>query len=191
MAKDAPKEMERPKVNSEAQKELDKAEVRFEEYQNQLKKLDPFDRTKDVETEPQTKLSTKEAKYADALYIKPARSIASKEKFNEQYRKAWEHDWEYVKCVVENNEIVGEKIETWTKRYAGDPAHFWILPSNKPIYIPRLLAKQISQCKYVRYVAQDPRITGGGDGVSSGYFTDMVAETVKHRLDARPLSGAF
>lgn len=185
------KEMERPRVNSEGQKELDKAQAQFDQFDAKLKSLNPFDRSKDNEHDAQVKLSTKEGQLADAPYIKPVRSVATKEPFNEKYRKAWEYGWQYVKCVVENNEIKGEGVEVWTKKFAGDPAHFWKVPCNKPIYIPRLLAKQLSECKYVRYVAQDPRLTGGADGVTGGYFSDIVAETVQHRIDARAVSGEF
>lgn len=179
--------MSRPKVNSESQKQLDQADDQFKAFSEQISSFSSVDqKAASEETEPQTKLSKREAKKMDAPYIEPERSVACshKEKFNEKYRKDWERGWERVKCIVENNEIIGEKVPVWTKKFAGDPYHFWQVPVNKPIYIPRLLAEQLAACKYRRLIMQDAP-TSNVDGMQ--FYGSMSVESVKNRIDARPI----
>jgi hypothetical protein len=183
--------MNKPKVNSESQKELDRAEKQFEAFDAQVKEmtLDRMNTAPDKEREPQTKLSSGEVKRMDAPYIKPVRSISSREQFNEKYRADHTRAWEYIKCIVENNEIIGEDVECWTKKFAGDPAHFWKIPVNKPVYIPRLLAKQISDCKYHRLRMEDTQMSGADH--AGTYVGTMVVDQVKHRLDCREAGNSF
>src|SRR5579863_4732004 len=161
--------MNKPKVNSEAQKEIEKAQESFDKFHENLKDFNPLSVSAPVdEKEPQTRLSTREANKMDAPYIKPIRSINSKEAFNEKYRKQWEEGWQYVKCIVENHEIIGEAVEVWTKRFAGDSAHFWRIPVNKPIMIPRLLAEQLAKCQYHRLIMEDRPVEQGHMGTITG-----------------------
>lgn len=140
-----------------------------------------------LETEPQTKLSSKEIEKSDAPYIKPVRSINSKEPFNEKYRDLHKQAWEYIKCIVENNEILGEAVECWTKRFPGDPAHFWKIPVNKPVYIPRLLAEQLSQCRYHRLSMEASNAQVTGSDQMGTYIGNMVVDHTKQRIDCRPV----
>lgn len=181
-----------PKVNSSAQKELEKSEAQLNAFEDQIKNLtkDRLDAAPVQETEPQTKMSTREANKADAPYIKPVRSINSKEPFNEKYREQHTKSWEYVRCIVEN-EIVGEQVEVWTRRYAGDPAHFWKVPVNKPIYIPRLLAEQLAQCKYHRLMMETNSTQVTGSDQMGTYVGAMVVDHTKHRIDCRPVGFGF
>jgi hypothetical protein len=182
--------MTRPKVNSDSQKELDRAQEQFDAFDASVKAMtnDRMNMAPAEEREQQTQMSTREAKKYDAPYIKPLRSINSKEQFNEKYREDWRKDWEYVKCIAENNEIIGESIEMWTKKYAGDPAHQWKVPVNTPVYIPRLVAKQISNCKYHRLRMED-RQTEAGSGMS--YYGSITVDSVKNRLDCRQVNEGF
>lgn len=182
--------MTRPRVNSEGQKELDKAIENIDRLSETVTNFDPFStNAPKLEQEEQTKLSNREVKNADAPYIKPLRSINSKEKFDEKYRKDWEKAWEYIKCVVENHEVVGEAVELWTKRFAGDPAHFWKIPVNKPVYIPRLLAEQLSKCNYHRLRMEDSTITSS-DGMAT-YHGSIVADHKKDRISVKTPGFSF
>lgn len=183
--------MNRPKVNSESQKQLDQVEKQFEQFSEQVQSLnmDALNKVPVTMTEPQTKMSNREINKADAPRIRPIRSISSKEPFNEKYRKEWEHAWEDVRCVVENLEIIGERIQKWTKKFAGDPAHFWEIPVNKPIYIPRFVAEELSKCCYHR-LKMDESVARENYGTATVYGT-MVVEETKHRLNCRPAESSF
>lgn len=179
--------MARPRLNQEGQSILDKLDTSISSITKEAEKLDPST-IKSVETEQQTKLSKREERNLPAHYLKPVRSVNTKERFNENYRKDWEKGWEYVRVVVENREIIGEAVEVWTKKFAGDPANFWKVPVNTPVYIPRLLAEQLSKCHYIRYKMED-RVTQAD---SYGQYTGaMVAETTVDRLVCRPAGEEF
>ncbi len=179
-----------PKVNSKGEQELKKAEERFEKFEAQVKTLtdvDELNKSPLVESEPQTKLSTREAEKADAPYIKPSRSISSKEIFDEKFRKQRDAAWKYVKCIVENNEIIGEKVQKWTKKFPGEPAYFWEIPVNTPIYLPLFLAEELSKCTYHRLVMQEqPQSIGDGATLTH----TPVAKETRHRIDCRSIGFA-
>lgn|SRR5579885_1208102 len=177
---------QQPRVNSDAQKELKKAEEQFQAFDESIQKmtLDNMNKAPKEELESQTKMSKKEERQYDAPVIKPLRSISSKEKYNPAFEKDHRRAWEYVKCVVENKEIIGEQIHRWTKPFPGDPAQEWKIPVNKPIYLPRFLAIELSKCQYHRLVMQENQVTGS-DGVGT-WIGAMVAETKVNRIDCRP-----
>lgn len=182
---------DKPKVNSKGQEELDKVQEQFEHFDEQVKSLslDTMNKAPILETEQQTKLSDREMKKTDADYIKPARSMACREKFNERYRADWERDRKYVKVLVENLEIIGEKVETWTRPYAGIPAEFWQVPVNKPVYVPLYLAKQLSECKYHRLIMDETKnISADGMGT---YYGSMAVKDIRRRIDCRPVGDGF
>jgi hypothetical protein len=141
---------------------------------------------KKEETEPNAKFSQKELEKKPDHYLKPKRTISSKEKFNEAFRAAWEFDKEYVHFQAQNNEIVGESIDLWTKPYAGVPAEEWVVPVNKPVWGPRYLAEQIKRKFYHRLMTED-KATVGSDGTGT-YYGQMVADKTINRLDAFPVN---
>lgn len=175
----------RPKIQSESQKELDKAEKQFDEFKESVEKLtlDRMNESKKEETAPQTQLSQKELSRTKDIYLKPIRYIASKEKFNEKYREKYNYAKEFVYFIAENKEIIGEDIELWTKHFPGVPAEFWKVPVNKPVWGPRYLAEQIRGCKYHRLKTED-RVTGDDGQIK--YTGQMVVDTTIQRLDAMP-----
>lgn len=178
---------DKPKVNSSAQKELDKAEKQFEAFDNQVKDLtlDRMNMAPKPEVEPQTKLSQKDIEKSKDIYLKPIKTIGCRDKFNEDYRKDYEFAKEYVHFIAENKEIIGESIDIWTRPFAGMPAEEWLVPTNKPVWGPRYLAEQIKSKYYHRLVMQQNTITSS-DGMGN-YHGSIVADTTIQRLDARPV----
>ena len=174
----------KPKIQ---ENEMDKLEQQFNKFDASVKELtkDRMDMTPKSETEPQTKLSSSEIEKSKDIYLKPSRAIGSREKFNESYRDAYNFDKEYVHFIAENNEIKGETLEMWTKPYAGMPAEYWQVPTNKPVWGPRYLAEQIKRKSYHRLMMQDT--VTGGDGMGK-YYGQMAVDTSIQRLDARPIS---
>lgn len=183
--------MSTAKVNSKSQQELDRVSDQFDKFDEQVKSLtqDEMSKAPIADFEPQTKISAREANKVDAQYIKPARSINSKEQFNEKYRNEWEAKKKYVRCIVENREIIGEKVECWSKPFPGVAAEFWQIPVNKPIYIPQHLAEQLaSRCYHRLMMDESKSVSADGHGTYYGAIT--VKETIQ-RIDARPVGFGF
>ncbi len=185
------KELSRPEVNSFGQKELDKAEKKFEEFQEEIKEVSSginnrMDLSKKKETEEQVPLSQNQINNAKDIYLKPKRSIGSREKFNEKFREAYIFDKELVCFIAEHKELIGEDITLWSKPYAGMPAEEWVIPTGKPVWGPRYVAEQLKRKYYNRLVMNERQVVGQ-DG--TGTFTgQLVVEEQRQRLDARPVS---
>lgn len=170
-----------------AETEMEKLDKQFQDFDKNVKDLtmDRMNAAPKVEQEQQTKLSQKDIEKSKDIYLKPDRSLSVRDKFNEDYRKQYEFDKEYVQFIAENKEIIGEMIEIWTKPYAGMPAEFWKVPVNKPIWGPRYLAEQIKSKCYHRMVMQQNTV---GSDHAGQYYGTMAADTTIQRLDAHPVS---
>jgi len=180
---------DKPKAtNSLAEKELDKAEKQLDAFEKNVKDLtlDRMNQAPKQEAEAQTKLSSSDIAKAKDVYLKPKKVIGCKDKFNEDYRKQYEFDKEYVQFIAENKEIIGEAIDLWTKPYAGVPAEEWDVPTNKPVWGPRYLAEQIKRCTYHRLVMQQSVITDVN--YAGQMYGALAADTIVQRLDAHPVS---
>lgn len=178
----------KPKASSSmAQQELDKAEQQFEAFDQNIKELtlDRMNEAPKQETEPQTKLSSSEIDKSKDIYLKPERIISHKDKFNERFRKDYEYAREYVQFIAENNEIIGETIDIWTRPFPGVNAEWWKVPTNKPVWGPRHLAEQIKRKTYHRLSMANTVVSGDGYGQ---YYGSMAVDTTIQRLDARPVS---
>jgi hypothetical protein len=177
-----------PKMNSTGNKEIDKAVEQFDAFDNNLKQmtLDRMNTAPKEEIEPQTQLSQNALSKKKDIYLKPDRSISSKEKFNEKFRTEYEFQKQFVQFIAENKEIIGETIELWTKPFPGMPAEFWKVPCNKPLWGPRYLAERIANCKYHRFVMQQ-HVSTGADGMGQ-YYGGMAVDTTVPRLDALPVN---
>jgi hypothetical protein len=177
-----------PKVNSEGQKELDKAAEQFEAYDENIKSLtqDRMNAAPKHEHEPQTKISQKEMDKAKDIYLKPEKTVSCRDKFNEDFREEYNHKREYVHFTAENREIIGEAIEMWTRPFGGMPAEFWRVPVNKPVWGPRYLAEQLKNCVYHRLKSEQNSITSA-DGMGQ-WQGQIVVDTTIQRLDAIPVS---
>lgn len=177
-----------PKVTSSGEKELEKCENQFKEFDDQVKSmtLDRMNMAPKQDVEQQTKMSQSDIDKNNSLYLKPIKSIGSREKFNENYRQEYEHAKEYVNFTAENKEIIGEQIEIWTKPFAGMPAEYWKVPVNKPVWGPRYLAEQIKRAYYHR-LTMNQHTTTGADGMGQ-YYGAMAVDSIIQRLDAIPVS---
>ncbi len=174
-------------ASSSAEQELQKVGQQFEKFDSEVKSmtLDRMNAAPIEETEPQTKLSQKDIEKSKQIYLKPLRAIGSREKFNEDYRKEYDKNKEYVHFIAEHKEIIGETIEIWTKPFAGMPAEYWNVPTNKPVWGPRYLAEQITRCRHHRLVMKDNVTNSDGYGQ---YYGTMAVDTTIQRLDARPVN---
>lgn len=178
---------EKPKVsNSASEKELDKAEKNFDDFKQQVDSLtlDRLNAAPKEEEEPQTKISQREMSKLKEVYLKPKRSINSKEKFNESFREDYNFQKEYVCFIAENRELIGESIKLWTKRFPGQPAEEWDVPVNKPVWGPRYLAERLKDCTYHRLSMQDSTVVGSD--YSGTYTGTIVVDSVINRLNAYP-----
>lgn len=186
--------MARPKVNSDAQRELDKAQEKFDAFESEVKSM-TMDKMNDApreETEPQTKLSSKEWNEAPEIYLKPVRTIdppmnakkgIQEDVFNEKFRDEYEYQKKYVRFIAENHEIIGEMITLWTRPYPGTQAQMWEVPANKPVWGPRYLAEQIKRKSYHRLVMNDHKVVESG--MAGTIVGGIVASNTIQRLDAK------
>ncbi len=171
------------KFKSTSEKQLDEAMAASDKYNAELKSLDPNKMPAAKETEPQTKLSSKELDKAQDVYIKPNKTVSCREKFNEKYRDEYNFAAEYVHIIAEHKEIIGELVELWTKPFAGVPAEFWQIPPNKPVWVPRYVAERIKGCTYRRLTSENKLTEQAGVGQ---FYGQMTVESVIQRLDAHP-----
>lgn len=177
----------KPRLSPDLERQLERALSRLDEAQEQIKSL-TLDRSKQApvkESEPQVKLSQKEINAAKEIYLKPNRTVSSRERFNEDFRSEYEFAKEYVCFIAENKELIGSAIEIWTKPFPGLPAEEWVVPVNKPVWGPRYLAEQIKRKTYSRLKMDENTLTGQTDGVAS-YTGAVVVEEQIQRLDCRP-----
>lgn len=183
---------EKPKASSSlAEKELDKAEAQFNAQEEQIKSL-TLDRMNEMakkpDTDPNSQISQADLMKKNDVYLKPRRSIGSREKFNEKYREEYNFQSEYVNFEARNNEIVGEAIELWTKPFAGMPAQEWVVPCNKAVWGPRFLAEKLRKSSYHRLIMQEDGPAVGTGPKGEVYHGQMIADSVIQRLDALPVS---
>lgn len=182
--------------SSFAQKELDKAEKKFEQFEQEIKDctLDRMNAAPKLETEQQTKISTREAQKADGIWLKPERiqgpgvdpKTGKAEKFNEKFRAEYNYKTEYVKFIAENKEIIGESLEMWTKPFPGMNAEFWRVPVNTVVWGPRHLAEQIKGASYHRLRMDENKVVGhNAAGTMTG---QLIVDNIVQRLDAIPVS---
>lgn len=188
MAKKSP--LSTPQVSSESQKELDRIEAQFDKFHEEVKQIniDSMAGAKKQETEPQTKLSQEQIQKNNDLYLKPVRTVSSAEKFNEAFREDYNFSKEYVNFIAEHKELIGEKIEKWTKPFPGMPAEYWEVPTNRPVWGPRYLAESIKAARYHKFSMSESDLKNTSPGYEGTYVGRMISDTIVQRLDAHPVS---
>lgn len=176
----------KPDASPTAQKELDKCEKQFDQFEKEIKDLtlDSMNAAPKEEAS-EVKVSQKDLQKSKDLYIKPKRTVSSKEKFNEAFRSDYNFAKEPVHFMAENKEIIGETINMWTKPFPGMPAEEWEIPTNKPIWAPRYVAEQIKKCTFHRLVMEDRPVSADHAG---SYYGTMISKNTIQRLDAHPIS---
>lgn len=169
-------------------KDLEAAIEKVDAFNESVEKLtmDACAKAPVLETEPQVKKSDREIAKEDGIYLKPERSINSKEPFNETYRKEYNYKTEMVPFIAEHKEIIGEVIEKWTKPFPGMSAEFWKVPTNKKVWGPRHLAEGIADKAYTRLVMEERTTNVAGEGK---FYGQLVATQRIQRLDAKPARG--
>jgi len=168
-------------------KELEQSIKNVDAFNDSVKDLtmDRMNMAPKQEVEQQTQIASRDIDKKKEIYLKPFKSVSSREKFNEDYRAQYNEAKEYVHFIAENKEIIGEELDIWTKPFAGMPAEEWKVPVNTPIWGPRYLAEQIKR-KYYHRLRTENNSTGG-DGKGS-YYGTMVVDSTIQRLDAFPVS---
>jgi hypothetical protein len=177
---------DKPKVSSQSQKELDKVDAQFQQFNEQVNNLtsDSMNAAPTETTEPQTKLSSREIAKKDVIHLKPRSSISSREPFNEKFREDYNFAKEYVTFIAENLECIGQTIDVWTKPFPGMPAQWWEVPVNRVVSAPRYVAERIKGCNYhVLSMVERPSST---DQYGNTMVGTMIASSKKQRLDAQP-----
>lgn len=173
--------------NSESAREIQKAKDQFDDFDSQVKQMtmDRMNEAPKIETEPQTKLSQNQIANSKDIYLKPNRTISSRERFNENFRADYEHQKEYVQFIAENKELIGESLEFWTKPFPGLPAEEWRVPANKPVWAPRYVAEQLSRKFYHRLMMKE---VPTGHSTEGQYYGTMAVDTTIPRIECRPVS---
>jgi len=176
--------------------ELEKAKQQIDAFEEQIKQLtlDRMNEAPKQELEPQTKMSQNEIAKSKEIYLKPAKSIGpgvhpktgEREKFNEKFRDDYNFQKEYVHITAEHKELIGETLEFWSKPFPGMNMEFWQVPTNKPVWVPRYVAEQISRRTYHRLTMNETTNTGA-DGLGQYYGTMAVDNTIS-RMEAHPVS---
>jgi hypothetical protein len=176
----------RPKVNSAGERELDKVAEQFNAFDENVKKLtqDHMNKAPMREIEPE-KISQIDIEKSGETYLKPYRSISSREKFNETYRDDYNLAKVYVRFRARNLEIINETIDMWAKPFAGLPAEWWKIPCNKTVWAPRYIYEQLKSCNY-HVMTMQQSSTGADQG--GQYYGSMVADSTVQRLDAEEVS---
>jgi hypothetical protein len=179
---------EKPNLNSESAKELDKVEKQFDAFKEDVDRmtLDRMNMTPKRDEDTQTHLSQQEIFKSKDIYLKPVKTVGCQDKFNEKWREDYNFQKQYVQFQAENKEIIGEEIDLWTRPFPGMPAEEWKVPVNKPVWGPRYLAEQIKRCYYHRLIMQ-PNVGSGSDHAGQ-YYGSMAVDSTVARLDAIPVS---
>lgn len=180
--------MTKPKQETSTEKELRKADEKFEEFKENISVSNDVGSYSAPESPP-PEVSEKERRNSKDTYLKPHRSFppgadpktGKKETFNEKFRKQYEEDKEYIQFIAENSEIRDETLDLWTKPYPGIEAEEWAVPVNRPVWGPKYLYKQIKRKFYRRMVSEDRPVSAEGGFTYTGC---LVVKNIIHRLDA-------
>lgn len=100
--------------------------------------------TPEKRVDAQERISNFKKKFPDAKYIEPSVRIPTGGIRHPEWEKQREYLHEYVVGIFESQLIVG-KIEFFLDGLPGDDYCKWDLPVNKPIGIPRYVAKHLNK----------------------------------------------
>lgn len=103
-----------------------------------------MDKTPEAKVEMESKISSFKKKYPDARYIEPKHRIPTKGIRCPEKDKQKDFMHEYVVGIFESA-IIGSTLSFWKDGLPGDDFCMWEIPANKPIGIPRHVAKHLSE----------------------------------------------
>lgn len=122
-----------------------KSLIHSQEQMNNLT-VDEIAKTPVSEPEPIMQMSARDkAKQENIQYIESIRSMPALGVLPEKLKAEHRHAWEYVKGIFENYEVNGEPVRFWFCQYPGDKDCLWEVPCNRPVYVPRCIAKHLAE----------------------------------------------
>lgn len=163
---------------------IEQAKKAADEFEQSVKDLTDFKPAKS-QGHQDLGMSQNEIAKSKDIYLKPLRSIPDGKEFDEKYREEYEFESQYVSFIAEHKEIIGEKIEVWTKKFKGKAAEYWEVPSGKVVWGPRYLAERIAGCTYRRLKTEDKPVSNEGYGTMTGA---LIVDAEVARLEATPVN---
>jgi hypothetical protein len=121
------------------------------------------------ELEPQVKMTNREmASKLGLLYIEPKKTLPAFGTLNPKQEREHAYDWEYVKGIFENPIISRESVKFWYSKYPGDKDCLWEIPPNRPVFVPRMIAKHLEGVMQYHTFSEvginsDPPVCGSGE----------------------------
>lgn len=99
----------------------------------------------------ETKLTSRQMAARDGVrYIEPKKRLpaGNHEKLKPEWRAKRDRDWEYVIGIfhgeIINNTPSREPKSFWHKKWAEDAFCLWEIPTEEPVYVPRMIALHLS-----------------------------------------------
>ena len=176
-------------ISPEMRKEVEKIDLQMDATQANLAQINVDTKPDIFQERKETPLTQKEL-HSDAPYIKPSRRMAAVSKPKPEQEKLRKAAWEYIKCIVENYELRSESVDFWyTPPLSGEDTCEWIVPVNRPIYLPRMVAEHLATRSYNRIVMQDASHKFSGESRMGAQITptELIAVERRRRIDCRPL----
>ena len=88
------------------------------------------------------------AKAEGALWIEPSRRQPRLGKLDPKLQKQHQYDWEYVCGIFQHDRESGlgtnEPKKFWFCKYPGDEDCLWEIPTDRLVYIPRMIAQYLA-----------------------------------------------
>ena len=100
--------------------------------------------TPERESEKNLQISEFKKKFPDAIYLTPSTKIPTGGIPHPEFEKQREYLWEYVVGIFESQMIMG-KLEFFLTGLPGDDYCKWSIPANKPVGVPRFVAKHLEK----------------------------------------------
>jgi hypothetical protein len=111
--------------------------------------VDKISKTAPKAEEAELKMTAKQkAEMEGAQWITPKKQLQAFGTLKNEWRRAREHDWEYVKGMFQPEVINGRSTSEpkcfWFSKWPGDPDCLWEVPVSVPVYLPRMIAYYLS-----------------------------------------------
>lgn len=141
-----------------------------------------------VEPEPQELSLKSRAQMEGVFYVEPKKRLPAVGTLPEKLKADHKRDWEYVKGMYENYVNIGEHVAFWFCKYPGDPDCLWEIPANKPVYIPRMIARHLEEAQKYHTFTHAPRSVERQR--KDDHMEDFTVTGTHYRGKFRPI-GAF